>query len=138
MTIVAAIAIVLLGQAGQQASGVPPVEPKPTPPIAEGHSGLAAKYAGDVGIEKDPDVVFVENFQGTIDEICSRWETVAGQAIMSKSTDVPAGSGVKESILLTRVAGGTNGYMDGGSFYRRLKNDKGGYGYDQLDRKSVV
>ena len=52
--------------------------------------------------------------------------------IMSKSEEVAPGSGGKESLLLTRVAGGTEGYMDGGNFYRRLKNEKGGYGYDQL------
>jgi len=132
MNIAAAIAILLLGQAGRQASGVPPVEPKSTPAIAEGNSGLAVKYPGDIGLEKDPDVVFMENFQGSIDEICARWDTVHGQPIMSKSNDVPPGSGLKESILLTRVAGGTKGYTDGGSFYRRLKNDKGGYGYDHL------
>jgi hypothetical protein len=108
------------------------VPPRPTPPIAEGSSGLAAKYPGDVGIEKDPDVVFAENFEGSIEEICSHWDQAAGQPIMSKSTDVPPGSGGKQSLLLTRVAGGTQGYMDGGNFYRRLKNDKGGYGYDQL------
>jgi hypothetical protein len=51
---------------------------------------------------------------------------------MTKSDDVPPGSGGKESILLTRVARGTEGYKDGGSFYRRLKNDKGGFGHDQL------
>jgi len=108
------------------------VEAKPTPPIAEGDAGIAAKYPGDVGIEKDPDVVFAENFEGSVDEICSRWENVAGKPIMTKSDDVPPGSGGKQSLLLTRVAGGTEGYLDGGSFYRRLKNDQGGFGYDQL------
>jgi hypothetical protein len=118
-------------EAGPQASAtvVPPV---PTPAIAEGNTGLAAKYPGDVGIEKDPDVVFAENFEGTVDEICSKWEQVAGQPIMSKSDDILPGSGGKQSLLLTRVAGGTEGYQDGGNLYRRLKNDKGGYGYDQL------
>jgi hypothetical protein len=77
-------------------------------------------------------VVFVENFEGSVDEICGHWENVSGKEIMSASDDVPPGSGGKRSILLTRVPGGTGGYQDGGSFYRRLKNDKGGYGYDQL------
>jgi hypothetical protein len=108
------------------------VEPKPTPAISEGSTGIAAKYPGDVGIEKDPDVVFVETFEGTIDEICSHWDQAAGKEIMSKSDDVPPGSGGKHSLLLTRVAGGTKGYMDGGNLYRQIKNDKGGFGYDQL------
>jgi hypothetical protein len=131
-----AIAGVALGQesAGvRQAPGATTsVAPKPTPPIAEGSTGLASKYPGDIGIEKDPDVVFAENFEGSVDEIASHWDQAAGQPIMSKSDEVPPGSGGKQSLLLTRVAGGTAGYKDGGSFYRRLKNDKGGYGYDQL------
>ncbi len=117
----------------RQAPGSPVVvEPRPTPAIAEGNAGIAAKYPGDLGIEKDPDVVFTESFEGTVEEISARWEQAAGQPIMSKSPDVPPGSGRKESLLLTRVAGGTQGYTDGGNFYTRIKNDKGGYGYDQL------
>lgn len=118
-------------QAGRQASAKT-VEPLPTPPIREGGTGIAAKYPGDVGIERDPDVVFVESFEGSVDEICSHWESAAGKPIMSNSDDVPPGSGGKHSLLLTRVVGGTQGYMDGGNLYRRLKNEKGGYGYDQL------
>ena len=116
----------------RQASTVPAVDPKPTPAIPEGAAGLASKYPGDVGIDKDPDVVFAEGFDGSVDDICARWEQVAGKEIMSKSNDVPPGSGGKQSLLLTRVAGGTGGYTDGGSFYRRLKNEQGGTGYDQL------
>ena len=118
-------------QAGRQASAVT-VRPVPTPAIPEGNAGIAARYPGDVGIEKDPDVVFVESFQGSVDEICRHWETVSGRSILSKSKDVPPGSGGKESLLLTRVAGGTQGYLDGGNFYRRLKNEQGGFGFDQL------
>jgi hypothetical protein len=115
----------------RQASAVT-VPPLPTPAIPEGNTGLAAKYPGDRGIEKDPDVVFVESFEGSVDEICSHWEAAIGKPIMSRSEEVPPGSGGQQSLLLTRVAGGTNGYMDGGSFYRRLKNEMGGYGFDQL------
>lgn len=117
--------------AERQASGVT-VAPRPVPAIPEGRAGIAARYPGDAGIGKDPDVVFVESFEGSVDEICGRWETAAGKPIMSGSDDVPPGSGGKQSLLLTRVAGGTGGYMDGGNLYRRLKNDKGDYGYDQL------
>ena len=117
--------------AGRQTSGLM-VQPQPTPVIPEGNTGIAAKYPGDMGIEKDPNVIFVESFEGSVDEICSRWESVAGKPIMSKSDEVVTGSGGKQSLLLTRVAGGTDGYMDGGNLYRRLKNRIGGYGYDQL------
>lgn len=117
--------------AGPQASAVT-VEPQPTPPIPEGAAGIAARYPGDVGIENDPDVVFVESFEGSVDEICSHWESAAGKPIMSTSNEVVSGSGGRQSLLLTRVAGGTDGYVDGGNLYRRLKNPDGGYGYDQL------
>lgn len=122
-------------QAPGAATSVPP---KPTPAIPEGNTGLASQYPGDAGIEKDPDVVFAENFEGSVEEICSRWDQVAGQAIMSKSEDVPPGSGGKQSLLLTRVAGGTGGYTDGGNLYRRLKNGKGGYGHGQLFFRVMV
>jgi hypothetical protein len=117
--------------AGEQASWVT-VEPRPTPVLPEGPTGIAARYPGDVGIENDPDVVFVETFEGSVDEICSRWESVGGRQIASVSDEVVPGSGGKQSLLLTRVAGGTDGYRDGGNFYRRIRNDQGGFGYDQL------
>ena len=136
MSVIASVLMVLAASQTapvRQASGsTAAVEPRPTPSIPEGSSGLAAKYPGDVGIEKDPDVVFVESFEDPVDQICSHWETVSGKEIMTASDDVPPGSGGKRSLLLTRVAGGTGGYMDGGSFYRRLRTDKGGFGYDQL------
>jgi hypothetical protein len=116
---------------GRQASSVT-VLPLPTPEIPEGTTGLAAQYPGDVGIEKDPNVIFVESFEGSVDEICSHWEAAAGKPIMSTSEEVVPGSGGKRSILLTRVAGGTDGYQDGGSLYRRLKNEDGEDGYDQI------
>lgn len=108
---------------------VPPVS---TPEIPEADMGIAARYPGDVGIENDPDVIFVESFEGSVDDICSHWEAVAGKPIMSGSNDVVPGSGGTQSLLLTRVVGGTEGYMDGGSLYRRLSAGKKSYGYDQV------
>ncbi len=108
------------------------VEPQRTPVLPEGSTGIAVRYPGDVGIENDPDVVFVESFEGSVDEICGRWESVSGKPILSPSDEVVPGSGGKQSLLLTREAGGTQGYMDGGNFYRRIRNERGGFGYDQL------
>lgn len=139
---VAAVLFILSNTASAQSSREPSsagtlaslvtVRPVPTPEIAEGHAGIAARYPGDVGIENDPDVVFVESFEGTVDEICRRWESVGGKPILSKSDEAVPGSGGEQSLLLTRVAGGTEGYMDGGNFYRRIRNERGGFGYDQL------
>src|SRR5690349_9480207 len=80
----------------QQTAEIRSAEPRPTPSISEGNAGLAAKYPGDVGIEKDPDVVFVETFDGSVDEVCGRWDQAAGREIMTKSDEVPAGSGLKQ------------------------------------------
>src|SRR5262249_23354419 len=86
--------------------------------------GLAAKYPGDRGIEKDPNVVFAENFEAaSLDEMVKRWEQAQNREIMSFSDDVPPGSGGKRSLLMTHV-GGTN---SGGHLYRRLPA-----GYDRL------
>lgn len=87
-------------------------------------SGIAAKCPGDVGIEKDPDVIFVENFEeSSFDDMRNRWEDVSGVEIMSFSDDLPPGSGGKRSLLMTHVGGKGNG----GHLYRRLQP-----GYDKL------
>jgi len=79
--------------------------------------GLANKYKGDKGIEKDPDVIFVENFENSsLEAITSRWESVKSTEIMSLSTDVPKASAGKHSLLMTHIGGrGTGGHL-----YRRL------------------
>src|SRR6056297_3504570 len=71
------------------------VPPMRTPEILEGNRGIAAKYPGDIGIEQDPAVIFVESFEDSVDEICSHWESSSGKPIMSKSDEVLPGSGGK-------------------------------------------
>ena len=86
--------------------------------------GLAGRYKGDVGIEKDPAVIFVENFEeDSIDAMSSRWESVKNTEIMSLSTDVPDVCGGKHSLLMTHIGG----QVTGGHLYRRLQPD-----YEQL------
>ncbi len=86
--------------------------------------GLAAKYKGDRGIERDPNVIFVESFEeGSLEAVASRWEGVQSREIMSLSTDVPETSSGKHSLLMTHVGGQGNG----GHLYRSLLP-----GYDQL------
>ena len=86
--------------------------------LTEGDKGLAAKYVGDRGIEKDKSVVFVEKFDGgSIEKIGKRWESVVGKAGMSLSQDIAPGSADDRSLLFTHVGGkGT-----GSQLYRRLK-----------------
>jgi predicted amidohydrolase len=91
--------------------------------------GLAAKYPGDVGIAKDPRVVFAENFeQGSLDEIKKRWETVTQPETMTLEEDVPAGGG-KQSLLMAHVGGKGSG----GHLYRRLQP-----GYEKLHGRFYV
>jgi hypothetical protein len=90
----------------------------------EVRQGLANQYKGDKGIENDPDIIFVENFEeGSLDTVKSRWESVKSIDIMSLSTDVPEASGGQHSLLMTHIGGqGTGGHL-----YRRLLP-----GYEQL------
>ncbi len=48
----------------------------PLEPLPEGDRGIAAKYAGDVGIEKDPAVLFHDDFEeaSTPEDLRRRWD----------------------------------------------------------------
>jgi len=84
---------------------------------SDGDGGLAAKYVGDRGIEKDPAVVFAESFEvDSLDAVWKRWESVENRGIMSLSPEVPAGSDGTRSLLLSHVGGQSTG----GHLYRRL------------------
>ncbi len=98
----------------------------PTPPL----TGLAGQYSQDAGIEKDPNVVFVENFEAlSLEDITARWESVSNAEIMSLSSDVPPPSGGSRSLLMTHVGGRSAG----GHLYRRLQP-----GYDRLHVRFYV
>jgi hypothetical protein len=95
----------------------------PVKKLPEGN-GLAAKYPGDVGIDKDPSVVFVENFEhSSLETVAKRWDTVSKSEIMTLSDDCPPASGGKRSLLVSHVGG----KGDGGHLYRRLQP-----GYEKL------
>jgi predicted amidohydrolase len=86
--------------------------------------GLAAKYPGDVGIARDPKVVFVEDFEHpSLDVLKKRWESVSHPEILSLSGDRPPTSGGKHSLLVSHVGGKGSGCH----LYRRLPP-----GYDRL------
>lgn len=76
------------------------------PRLPQGPKGIARKYPGDVGIEKDPDVVFAETFEGTLPEILARFEDVSGKETFSLAPDVPGSAGGTQSLLMTHVGGG--------------------------------
>ena len=96
-------------------------------------AGIASKYPGDRGIERDSRVVLVENFEGSsLDELWARWETVTGKSGMAFSPDGPAGSRGKQSLIMERRSG------SGVHLYRRLKNKSGGWGYDRIFARYYV
>lgn len=54
----------------------------PQPAVKPGDSGpgIAGRYPGDVAIEQDPDVIFIENFEhDSLDKLADRWETVSSK-----------------------------------------------------------
>jgi len=85
--------------------------------LPEGENGIAVKYPGDKGIEKDPSIIFVEKFDsGSVEAISGRWDNATGKEIMALSSDVPENSADKTCLMLTHVGGeGTGGHL-----YRRL------------------
>ena len=86
--------------------------------------GLAMRYPGDRGIEKDPAVVFAEGFEApSMDPVRARWESVSQPEIFSLSGEKPPGSGGRRSLQVEHVGGKDSG----GHLYRRLLP-----GYDRL------
>jgi hypothetical protein len=80
----------------------------------------------DVGVENDPDVVFVEQFEAdTLEEIAQRWDHVsnAGGKVLALSKDIPPGSPGERSLRMTA----TRGENTGGHLSRVI-----GPGYDKL------
>src|SRR6266498_3342945 len=81
--------------------------------------GIAAKYPADAGIERDPHVLFTENFEtGSVEEIGKRWGQISNKdkKVMDFSTDVPAASAGRHSLQMTA----TLGENTGGHLYTRL------------------
>ena len=88
------------------------------------YAGLANKYPGDIGIESDPNVVFVENFEeSSVSAVIARWDSYKRSDHMSLVSDVPPPSSGAASLLMTHV-GGDGDAID---LYTRLLP-----GYDEL------
>lgn len=82
--------------------------------------GLAARYAGDKGIENHRTVVFTENFEtGDFAEIVKRWgyTSIKNGEIQAFSGEVPPGSAGRRSLQMTA----TLGENKGGDLYTVLK-----------------
>jgi hypothetical protein len=95
----------------------PPPPPSPTSPPPTSGGGLASRYPGDVGIENDPAVIFVEKFEDSLAAAFNRWGDVKNGPSMVWSSDVPAGSPGGHSLQIPSVGGGVN---SGGHLYKLL------------------
>ena len=90
-------------------------------PLGE-EAGLAAKYAGDVGIESDPAVLFVESFeQGGVANLENRWNSVSdkGERVISFADDSPNLASGKRCLQLTA----TIPENEGGHLYKKLPRE---------------
>jgi hypothetical protein len=95
--------------------------------------GIAARYAGDAGIDRDPRILFVEDFEeDSLETLWKHWEAISDRPGMSFSDDVPAGSAGKHSLIMERTKG------SGVHLYRRLKNKEGGWGADRVFARYYV
>lgn len=85
---------------------------------------LSSQYPGDVGIENDPAVVWVENFEeASLAEFANRYEDVGGQNNMAFVSEVPSASSGSAALRL-RAGGGLGEATD---FYKRFDQQ-----YDEL------
>jgi hypothetical protein len=87
----------------------PASSPEPGPE----KGGLASRYPGDEGIERDPQVLFVDDFEtGTVEETGARWGNISKKGNMRFSDDLHATSPGARSLhiadnghLYTHTAG---------------------------------
>jgi hypothetical protein len=102
---IAALAVAMQAAAGE--------EPAPAAKLPEGDTGIAAKYPGDAGIAKDPEVILAEDFEKDGADMKAAfgatWNEVKNPAIMSLVGDVPEGSPGKKALLVTHEGGKSEG-----------------------------
>jgi hypothetical protein len=114
-------------------SGVPGGESKvpingckgPINGCKDGIEAIANGYPHDAGIENDPEVLYVEKFDGGMANILSRYTDVSNKEGMSLDPDVPDGSQSLNSIKMTN----TGGRNDGGHLFKRFTAGFGGTVY---------
>lgn len=105
--------------------------------LPEGQTGIASRYPGDKGIERDQQVILAERFDAaTVDEVFARYESVQAKEGMTFSKDVPAGDADGQSLLMTH----TGGKGTGSHLYTRLPStgNAKSAGYDQVFARFYV
>lgn len=77
--------------------------------VAQQPGTLASKYPGDVGMQNDPAVVWMESFEeGDVTSVTSRYDSHANPPGMSLESDVPQKSSGKASMRMTASGDGAN------------------------------
>lgn len=72
------------------------------PAPGPGKGGLASLYPGDEGIECDPRVLYVDDFEtGTVDEIGARWGSISRKENIALSEDIHGDSPGNKSIHIS-------------------------------------
>ncbi len=82
-----------------------------------GHAQLAKLYPHDKGIDKDPNVLFVEMFDDTMSNILSLYDDILNSEGMLLDPDIPKGSLGPHSLKITSI---TNGVNNGGHLFKRF------------------
>jgi hypothetical protein len=65
-------------------------------PLPEGPGGIASRYAGDLGIDRDPAVVFRDDFEGGTTRFDNSW---GGIGLAPQAENVHGGKGALECVL---------------------------------------
>ncbi len=84
--------------------------------------GLAARYPGDIGIERDPAVIFAEAFEsGDIADLEKTWQSVSNRSgqVVSFAADGPQSAGGKRCVQMTA----TVPENEGGHLYKKLPRE---------------
>jgi hypothetical protein len=70
--------------------------------LPEGGVGIAARYHGDKGIEKAPDVLFTEDFEGcsTVADLSPKWDVLTNQTHLSIADAADNRAGRGKSLLM--------------------------------------
>ena len=66
------------------------------PPLPEGNNGIAAKYLGDVGIDRDPSVVLADDFENPAFKFDNNW---GGIVLTPKPENVHGGKQAMECAI---------------------------------------
>src|SRR5512142_324536 len=77
--------------------------------VVQQQGTLASKYPGDVGMQNDPAIVWMESFEeGSTSAVTSRYESHANVPGLTLEADVPAKSSGKASGRMTASGDGAN------------------------------